>query len=52
MEEGHENDVPVLCSETTEDENGASEKEEKNPQDIARQKRQCVIFSKNLFFVI
>lgn len=46
MEEQHASDVLVVCAETTEDQNGASEREEKNPQDIARQKRQFVFFSR------
>ncbi|KAM3722370.1 Triple functional domain protein [Dirofilaria immitis] len=43
MEDEHANDMLVVCPETTEDQNGGSEKEEKNPQDIARQKRQYVL---------
>ncbi|VBB31633.1 unnamed protein product, partial [Acanthocheilonema viteae] len=42
-EEQHASDVLVICTETTEDQNDISEKEEKNPQDIARQKRQYVL---------
>ncbi|VDM11817.1 unnamed protein product [Wuchereria bancrofti] len=43
MEEQHASDVLGVCTETSEDQNSASGKAEKNPQDIARQKRQYVL---------
>ncbi|VDK85708.1 unnamed protein product [Onchocerca ochengi] len=43
MEEEHASDVLAVCADATKDQNGASEKEEKNSQDIARQKRQYVL---------
>ncbi|CAG9534776.1 unnamed protein product [Cercopithifilaria johnstoni] len=42
MEE-HASDGLGIFAETTDDQSGTSEKEEKNPQDIARQKRQYVL---------
>lgn len=45
MEEQQPGEVPIAGAETqvpNENHNGGSEKEEKSPQDVARQKRQFV----------
>lgn len=49
MEKG---DLIAVSTGKKEDQNDASEKEEKNPEDIARQKRQFVLFYFEIYLIL